>query len=57
MNGSVLKLHRIIEKHKIIGLDTASSFIILRTFLPTPTSSILYLPGWKTMLCAPSLRP
>ncbi len=57
MNGNALKLRRAIEKHKIIGLDTAPFIYYIEDVAPTPISSIRYLACWKIMLYAPSPRP
>ncbi|HSF56501.1 MAG TPA: hypothetical protein VLD83_00365 [Candidatus Binatia bacterium] len=56
MNGIALKLRRTIEKHAIIGLDTAPFIYFVEEVAHTPISSIRYLVCWKVMLCAPSPR-
>jgi hypothetical protein len=51
MNGNALKLRRAVEKHKVIGLDTALFIYYIEDVAPTPIFSIRYFVSWKIMLC------
>ncbi len=56
MNGNAPKLRRTIEKHKIIGLDTAPFIYYIEDVVPYADLFDPVLACWKLMLCAPSLR-
>ena len=57
MNGNALKLRRAIEKHKIIGLDTAPFIYYIENVAPYADLLDPYLACWKIMLSAPLPRP